>query len=111
MPVRLTVRTRLVDLRNEAKALWHALELGDAQAMERARKGLQPDEWANLSLVVCQNVIAREYGCANWGRLKHRLAQLAQGFHLSEGDPAAQAVAPDEPDAMEPDISNEANDS
>ena len=104
MPARLTARTRLADLRKEAKELWHALEQGDPQARARALKSLEADELADLSLVVCQNVVAREYGFANWGRLKHRLSQLSPqvggGASQGEAEPAVQSVAPDEPETL-----------
>jgi hypothetical protein len=104
MPARLTARTRLVDLRKEAKELWHALEQGDPQARARVVHSLEAEELDDLSLVVCQNVIAREHGFANWNRLKHKLNQLAQpvggGFAQGELDPGVQSVTPDQPDTL-----------
>ena len=100
MPARLTARTRLADLRKAAKELWHALEQGDLQARARVLESLGADQLPDLSLVVCQNVIAREYGFANWGRLKHRLSQLDQtmgGAAQGEAEPEMQLAAPIEP--------------
>jgi hypothetical protein len=91
MPKSLPSRPNLEQLKNQAKDLLHAVQSGDPEALERIRQN--HPRWSagsagetpatDLALSDAQLVIAREYGFANWPRLKDHVDAIA----LETGDP------------------------
>ena len=72
---KLTPRTRLENLRKEAKR-WHgALRRNEAQAQERLRR-VYHDAPDQPGLRHVQHALAREFGVSNWAALKAALAQV-----------------------------------
>ena len=61
-------------LRHQARALHRALVAGDADAVARVRRHYGTAE--RFPLAVAQLVVAREYGFANWARLKEHVAVI-----------------------------------
>ena len=63
----------LENIKQEARHLLHALRRGDATALRRYHSF---DPLAGMlvpSLGEAQYIVAREYGCGSWQRLKQRL--------------------------------------
>jgi len=77
MPRELPPRPSLEHLRKQAKDLLHAIERGDATALERARAAARPPG-AALKLADAQHVVASEYGFADWAALKHHVESLPE---------------------------------
>lgn len=78
MPSRdLPARPNLDHLKNEAKALRQAFVLGETEAVMRVRAAIGAR--AELKLTEAQRVIAREYGCSSWAKLRSHV-QAARGL-------------------------------
>ena len=85
-PRDLPARPHLDHLRNEAKALHKAALAGDAHALARVRSAIGDRD--PIRLTDAQRVIAREYGFANWARLRTHVQQLTD-----RQDPVAAFLA------------------
>ena len=98
----LPSRPNLEQLKNQAKDLLKIFKAADVQALDRIRAS-HPDYSnaaapeicaANLSLSDAQLVIAREYGFANWPRLKEHVESLLleakDPMELFKNDPKIQ---------------------
>jgi ankyrin repeat protein len=69
----------LEHLKKQAKALHHAMQSGDADAMARLRVSHpRADEITEPSLSDAQLTLAREYGFASWPRLVERVSAIEQ---------------------------------
>src|SRR5580765_4392426 len=87
----LPSRPNLEQLKNQAKDLLKSFKSGNPGAIERIRENhprrsgaLEPEmNVAELSLIDAQLVIAREYGFANWPKLKEHVDAVV----LDAGDP------------------------
>lgn len=79
---KLSARSRLENLRKDAKRWLKALRTGDAKALERLRSSY-PGAPAEPGLRDVQHALAREHGAESWAALKAALADLA----LAHGDP------------------------
>lgn len=74
---RLPARPSLDHLKHESRALHRAFEQGDAAAMARVTAVLGAR--TALKLTEAQRVVAREYGFANWARLRAHV-QASRGI-------------------------------
>jgi hypothetical protein len=72
---KLTSRTRLDNLRKEAKRWLGALRRNEAKAQERLRR-VYHDAPAQPGLRHVQYALAREFGVSNWAALKAALAEV-----------------------------------
>src|SRR3989442_297948 len=86
----LPSRPNLEQLKNQAKDLLKSLKSGNPDAIQRVREShprwsgaSEPVNASELSLVDAQLVIAREYGFANWPKLKEHVDAVV----LDAGDP------------------------
>ena len=69
----LSFHANLENIKQEARDLLHALRRGDASALRRYHSF---DPLAGMlvpSLGEAQYIVAREYGCGSWQKLKERL--------------------------------------
>ena len=74
----LPARPNLDHLKNEAKALQKAFELGEAEALQRVREAVGDKQ--TLKLADAQRTLAREYGFPTWARLRaHVIASRDDG--------------------------------
>ena len=88
MPSRdLPVRPNLEHLKKQAKALLHAAQARDNDALRRftivpALSGKSPDEIAasDLALHDAQSAIAREYGFTSWNALREEVESMTLSF-------------------------------
>ena len=87
----LPVRPDLGHLKKQAKDFLKALKMGDPSAIERyreyfsqaSRRGKEPIGRSSFTLSAAQLVIAREYGCDSWQKLKEKVESIL----LGSGDP------------------------
>ena len=77
MPRNLTSRTKLEQLRKEAKRWLKALRARDAKAIERLRT-LYPKAPPEPGLRDVQHALALDYGLAGWAALKAALAEITR---------------------------------
>jgi hypothetical protein len=74
-------RPDLDSFRRQARSLQRAVRAGDADAVARLAHhyaGRVPEDLSGLPLAAAQLVIAREYGCASWPRLRRYLTTVAE---------------------------------
>lgn len=76
MSRRISPRSSVASLKHEAKRWLHALEAGDAAAVQRL-KAVWPDVPEPATLRTVQQALAREYGYTHWAALREAVEQMA----------------------------------
>lgn len=98
MPRSLPARPNLDHLKKQAKELLNDLREGNQEALKLMSSGRSRPLPARAKLADAQNALAREYGFANWTKLKTHVETLTQPPDAFEE--AAAAYRADDPAAL-----------